>query len=78
MERSAANGRSLRDTRSVLIRTRVRTDEASVTCRVPELPSRKRRSNRSDAGSNAIDAKASEAIAWGVDYHKGDPMPKGR
>lgn len=27
---------------------------------------------------DAIDAKASEAIAWGVDYHKGDPMPKGR
>ena len=26
---------------------------------------------------DAMDAKASEAIAWGVDYHQGDPLPEG-
>ena len=26
---------------------------------------------------DAMDAKASETIAWGVDYHQGDPLPEG-
>ena len=30
-----------------------------------------------DTVRDAIDAKAEEHIAWGVDYHKGDPVPEG-